>query len=51
MDDETYYMSDALEKNNRDNIYMWVSEPTNGATDIVKGNNRVYIMERYVIGR
>ena len=26
-------------KNTRDNIYIWISEPTNGAKYLVKGNN------------
>ena len=30
MDDGTYSLSDSLEKNTRNNVYIWISEPTNG---------------------
>ena len=43
MYDYTYSLSVALEKNTRDNIYIWISEPTNGAKYLVKGKNIFYL--------
>ena len=42
MFDETYSLSDDFEQNSRDKIYIWISEPTNGAKHLVEGNHIVY---------
>ena len=34
-----------LKKNTRDNIYIWIVETTDGAKDIVKGNNIIYFSD------
>ena len=34
-----------LKKNTSDNIYIWLYEPANGAKDLVRGNNSVYLSE------
>ena len=38
-------MSDTLEENNRDKLYIWISETTNDKKDIVEGNN-IFISQR-----
>ena len=43
MDDKNYSPSNGPDKNGKDKTYIWVSEPTNGAKDIVEGNNIVYL--------
>ena len=43
MNDYTYSLSDVLEKKVRYNIYIWISEPTNGIKYPVKGKNIVYL--------
>ena len=39
MDDETSYISDDLEENTRDKIYICLSDTPNGEIYIVKDNN------------
>ena len=39
MDNDNYYLHDALEENTKDKIYVWIFEPTNGAKYIVEGSN------------
>ena len=39
MDDDTYYMSDALKENIRYKLYTWISDTTNCERDLVEGNN------------
>ena len=43
MDNDIYSMSDALEKILEIKIYIWISEPTNVAKDLVMGKNLVYL--------
>ena len=38
-------MSDALEENTRDKIYIWLSETTNRKNNLVEGNN-IFISQR-----
>ena len=45
MDDDTYSMSDDLEKNSIYIIYIWVYEPTNGTKYLLEGKNMVYLSE------
>ena len=45
MDGYTYSLYGSLEKNSRDKIYIWISEPTNGAKDLVEGNNIFYFRD------
>ena len=45
MDDKTYSISDSLEKNTRDKKYVRISEPTNGAEYLVKGNRFIYLSD------
>ena len=45
LDDDTYSMSDEPAQNTIDNIYIWISEPTNGTEYLVEGNNFIYLSE------
>ena len=45
IDDNTHSMSDELEQNTRDNIYICISEPTNVAKSLVKGSIIFYLSE------
>ena len=45
MDDDTYSMSDDLEKSSIYIIYIWVYEPTNGKKYLLEGKNMVYLSE------
>ena len=48
-------MSDALEENTRDKLYIRLSDTTNGKRDLLKGNNIINLsengLERGVIQR
>ena len=43
MYDNTYSIYDSFEQSTRNNIYIWISEPTNGEKYLVKGNNIIYL--------
>ena len=43
MYNDTYYMPDDLKQNNRDKIYIWISEPTNGEKYLMVVNNVFYL--------
>ena len=45
MDNDNYYLHDALEENTKDKIYIQISEPTNGAKYIVEGNKFIYLSD------
>ena len=38
-------MCDALEENNRDKLYIWISETTNGKKYLVEGYNFLFLRE------
>ena len=42
MDDDSYSLSYDLERNSRDNIYIWISETKNGSKDLLEVNRIVY---------
>ena len=43
MDEDNYSLSNALEKNTRYKMNIWISEPINGAKYIVNVNTIVYL--------
>ena len=45
MDDENNSLSISLKQNTIYIMYLWISEPINGAKYLVKGNNIVYLSD------